>query len=284
MTLTHLMATRPVRRENQLLTVLPEEVKERITPGLERVSLPLGDVVYEAGHAQRYVYFPHDSIVSMLSVIESGKCAEVAVVGNEGIVGIDVLMGGSNPCSQAVVQSAGTAYRMPARLLKEQFNRHPALQSLLLRYLQSLLTQMSQTAVCSQHHGTEQRLCRRLLLSLDRSSGDELVLTQAQIAHLLGLRREGITQAAGRLRKLGVIESSRGRIKVLNRDKLERLSCECYAVVKAESDRLLPYTRACHPRHDAHGTVAAPLSSASLASRKPVPGWVPARGRATVLA
>jgi CRP-like cAMP-binding protein len=249
MKLRYTTAEQSLSHQNQLLAVLSEEIKDQLAPHLELVRLPPGEVVYEAGYADRYAYFPNDAIVSLLSVIESGKGAEISVVGNEGIVGIDALVGGSNPCSQAVVQSAGTAYRMPAQTLKDQFNRHVELRWLVLRYMQSLITQMSQTAVCNRHHAIEQQVCRRLLLSLDRISGDEMPLTQEKIAYLLGVRREGVTRAARTLRNLGVIESRRGHIKVLDRAKLEDLSCECYAVVKAESDFLLPYSCLMH-QHD----------------------------------
>lgn len=226
--------------QNQLLAVLLTEISNRITGNLALVSLPRGAVVYEAGYAERYAYFPNNAVISLLSVIENGKSAEIAVVGNEGIVGIDALTGGRGPCRQAVVQSAGTAYRVPAGMLKDEFNRHSELRWLILRYIQSLFAQVSQTAVCNRHHSIEQQFCRKLLLSLDCQSGDELTLTQGKIADLLGVRREGVTAAAGTLRKLGVIEYQRGRIRVLDREKLETLSCECYAVVKAECERLRP--------------------------------------------
>lgn len=226
--------------QNQLLAVLLTEISDRIAGKLDLVSLLRGAVVYEAGYAERYAYFPNDSLISLLSVIENGKSAEIAVVGNDGVVGIDALTGGRNACRQAMVQSAGTAYRVPAHILKDEFNRHSELRWLILRYIQSLFAQISQTAVCNRHHSIEQQFCRKLLLSLDCQSGDELALTQGRIADLLGVRREGVTAAAGTLRKLGVIEYQRGRIRVLDRKKLETLSCECYAVVKAECERLRP--------------------------------------------
>lgn len=251
MTIRFAITPSPVLRQNQLLATFPAEIKNQLAPDLERVHLAPGEVVYEAGYAERHAYFPDDSIVSLLSITESGKCAEVSVVGCEGIVGIDALVGGSNPCSQAVVQSAGTALRVPSRLLKDVFNRNAEVRWLVLRYMQSLITQMSQTAVCNRHHTIEQQLCRRLLLSLDRMAGDEVPLTHAMIAHLLGVRREGVTCAANSLRKLGVIAYRRGRIKVLDRNKLERLCCECYAVVKSESDCLLSHASVVPPRYTA---------------------------------
>ena len=212
---------------------------ERLTPGLELVFLPLGKVLYESGDTLRSVYFPTDAIVSLLYVMEDGASAEISVVGNEGIVGIALFMGGESTPSRAVVQSAGTAFRLPGRRLKEEFNRHGELLILMLRYTQSLITQMAQTAVCNRHHSIDQQLCRWLLLSLDRLPDNRLTMTQELIANMLGVRREGVTEAAGKLQKLGVIEYNRGHIRVLDRTALEVLSCECYAVVKRESDRLL---------------------------------------------
>jgi CRP-like cAMP-binding protein len=250
----------PRQNQNQLLAALPKEIKDQLAPDLERVALTPGEVIYEAGYADRYAYFLNDSVVSLLSITESGKCAEVSVVGSEGVVGIDALVGGSNPCSQAVVQSAGTTYRVPSRLLKDVFNRHAEVRWLVLRYMQSLITQMSQTAVCNRHHSIAQQLCRRLLLSLDRMAGDEVPLTHSMIAYLLGVRREGVTCAANTLRKLGVIEYRRGRIKVLDRNKLERLCCECYAVVKSESDGLLSHSSIVPPRYDTRRAADGPVS------------------------
>jgi CRP-like cAMP-binding protein len=201
-------------------------------------------VLYESGDKLRHVYFPTDSIISLLYVMENGASAEIAVVGNEGIVGVSLFMGGESTPSRAVVQSAGTAYRLNGQRLKDEFDRHGELLVLLLRYTQALLTQMAQTAVCNRHHSIDQQLCRWLLLSLDRLPSNELTMTQELIANMLGVRREGVTDAAGKLQKLGVIEYSRGHIKVLDRHKLEELSCECYAVVKQESDRLLSYVPA----------------------------------------
>ncbi len=231
--------TLPIR--NHLLAALPAEVLARLSPSLELVPLPLGKVLYESGDNLRHVYFPTDSIVSLLYVMESGASAEISVVGNEGLIGVAVFMGGESTPSRAIVQSAGSAYRLPGQLLKDEFNRHGDLLVLILRYTQSLITQMAQTAVCNRHHSIDQQLCRWLLLSLDRLPDNKLVMTQELIANMLGVRREGVTDAAGKLQRQGVIEYSRGHITVLDRPQLEKLSCECYAVVKKESDRLLPY-------------------------------------------
>ncbi len=227
--------------QNFLLAALPPAIQQRLFPRLELVPLPLGKVLYESGDTMRYVYFPTDSIVSLLYVMESGASAEISVVGNEGIVGVSLFMGGESTPSRAVVQSAGSAYRMPGQQLKDEFNLHSELMLLLLRYTQSLITQMAQTAVCNRHHSIDQQLCRWLLLSLDRLSDNKLTMTQELIANMLGVRREGVTEAAGKLQKLGVIDYCRGHITVLDRLKLESLCCECYAVVKQETDRLLPY-------------------------------------------
>ena len=203
--------------------------------------MPLETVLYESGAKLRHVYFPTTSIVSLLYVMENGASTEIAVVGYEGIVGISLFMGGDSTPNRAVVQSAGEGYRLPAPVMMQEFNRAGPAMHLLLRYTQALITQMSQTAVCNRHHSLDQQLCRWLLLSLDRLPSNELVMTQELIANMLGVRREGVTEAAGKLQKLGVIEYSRGHITVLNRPKLEALCCECYAVVKKETDRLLPY-------------------------------------------
>jgi CRP-like cAMP-binding protein len=202
--------------------------------------LPLGTVIYESGEAMSHVYFPTTAIVSLLYVMEEGASAEIAVVGYEGIVGISLFMGGETTSSRAVVQSAGAGFRLKAHLLMAEFNRGGAVLHLLLRYTQALLTQMSQTAVCNRHHTLDQQLCRWLLLSLDRLRSNELIMTQALIANMLGVRREGVTEAAGRLDKAGLIQYQRGRITVLDRPRLEQRTCECYAVVKKEYDRLLP--------------------------------------------
>jgi CRP-like cAMP-binding protein len=219
---------------------LPEVVRERLFPRLELVEMPLGYVLYESGDTLEHVYFPTDCIVSLLYVMENGASAEIAVVGNEGMVGIALFMGGETTPNRAVVQNAGHAYQLKGDLLKMEFNRSGAFQHLLLRYTQALLTQMSQTAVCNRHHSIDQQLCRWLLLSLDRLSSNELRMTQNLIANMLGVRREGVTEAAGKLQDVGLISYKRGRITVLDRPRLEKVSCECYGVVKAEFDRLLP--------------------------------------------
>ena len=236
------MAAVPNPLQNHLLAALPEDDRARLVPHLKPVDLPLGKVLYEPGDRMSVVYFPTDAIVSLLYVMENGASAEISVVGNEGLVGIALFMGGESTPSRALVQSAGSAYRLPAPLIKEEFDRHGALTHLLLRYTQALITQMAQTAVCNRHHSIDQQLCRWLLLSLDRLPGNKLTMTQELIANMLGVRREGVTDAAGKLHRLGVIEYSRGRITVLDRPRLESLSCECYAVVKKETDRLLPYS------------------------------------------
>ena len=225
---------------NHLLAALSPEIRDRLFPHLELVEMKLGDVVYESGDSLRYVYFPIDSIVSLLYVMESGASGEISVVGNEGLVGVAVFMGGESTSSRAVVQSAGVAYRLRGQKLKDEFNKHGELLHLILRYTQALITQMAQTAVCNRHHSIDQQLCRWLLLSLDRLPGNRLTMTQELIANMLGVRREGVTDAAGKLQRQGIIEYSRGQITVLDRAGLERLSCECYAVVKREIDRLLP--------------------------------------------
>lgn len=237
----------PSPHQNHLLAALPLDVQERLFPHLELVPMPLGMVLYESGDTMRYVYFPTDAIVSLLYVMESGASAEISVVGNEGLIGVAVFMGGDSTPSRAIVQSAGHAYQMQEQRLKDEFNRHGEMLQLMLRYTQSLITQMAQTAVCNRHHSIDQQLCRWLLLSLDRLPSNKLTMTQELIANMLGVRREGVTDAAGKLQKLGVIEYTRGRITVLDRAKLEQLSCECYAVVKKETDRLLPYMTGGHP-------------------------------------
>jgi CRP-like cAMP-binding protein len=230
----------PAPNANRLLAALPATTYEALLPSLEAVPLPLGTVVYESGGTQGYVYFPTTSIVSMLYVLADGASAEIAVTGNEGLVGIALFMGGETTPSRAVVQSAGHGYRLRAALLKQAFETGGELQHLLLRFTQALITQMTQTAVCNRHHAVDQQLCRWLLLSLDRLPGNELVMTQELIANMLGVRREGVTEAAGKLQEEGLIRYSRGRITVLDRRKLEARVCECYAVVKKEYDRLLP--------------------------------------------
>jgi CRP-like cAMP-binding protein len=227
-------------RENQLLRAMPQRDYEALLPALERVPMPLGQAVYESGRAQAHVYFPTSSIVSLLYVLENGATAEIAVAGNDGLVGIALFMGGESTPSRAVVQSAGHGFRLRAALLKKEFERGGALQHLLLRYTQALITQMTQTAVCNRHHTVDQQLCRWLLLSLDRLPGNKLVMTQELIANMLGVRREGVTEAAGKLQADGLIEYGRGKITVLDRPGLEKRVCECYAVVRREYDRLLP--------------------------------------------
>ncbi len=227
-------------QQNHLLAALSPRERERIYPHLRLVPMPLGEVLYESGDVLRHVYFPTDSIVSLLYVLADGASAEISVVGNEGLIGIALFMGGETTPSRAIVQSAGHAYQLIGQQIKEEFHRNGELQILLLRYTQALITQMAQTAVCNRHHSVDQQLCRWLLLSLDRLSSNQLTMTQELIANMLGVRREGVTEAAGKLDKLGVIRYARGQITVLDRPKLEQLCCECYAVVKKESDRLLP--------------------------------------------
>jgi len=234
------LSARQSPRQNHLLAALPAADYERLLPHLELAPLPLAWAVYESGDAQGYVYFPTNSIVSLLYVMEDGSSAEIAVVGNEGVVGIALFMGGETTPSRAVVQSAGYGYRLRASVLKAEFGQGGNLQHLLLRYTQALITQMAQTAVCNRHHAIERQLCRWLLLSLDRLPSNELTMTQELIANMLGVRREGVTEAAGKLQAAGLIHYSRGKITVLDRAKLEAQVCECYAVVKREYDRLLP--------------------------------------------
>lgn len=228
----------PEPKQNKLLSRLHADTKARLYPSLELVELSLGQVLYEPGYKMRYVFFPTNSIVSLLYVMENGASAEISVVGMEGLVGISLFMGGLSTPSRAVVQSSGQAYRLKSSILMKEFNRHGDLLTLLLKYTQSLITQMAQTAVCNRHHSVDQQLCRWLLLSLDRLRDNHLTMTQELIANMLGVRREGVTEAAGKLQKLGVITYSRGRIEVIDRHRLEQLSCECYAVVKKETDRL----------------------------------------------
>jgi CRP-like cAMP-binding protein len=227
-------------RQNCLLAAIPEEEYARLLPNLELVTMPLGAVLYESGSELRHVYFPTTAIVSLLYVMLDGASAEIAVVGKEGILGVALFMGGETMPNRAVVQSAGHAYRLKGQLLKQEFNRAGELQHLLLRYTQALLTQMAQTAVCNRHHSLDQQLCRWLLLSLERLPSNELVMTQELIGNMLGVRREGVTEAAGNLQKAGLIKYQRGHITVLDRVGLEARACECYGVVKKEFDRLLP--------------------------------------------
>jgi CRP-like cAMP-binding protein len=225
--------------QNHLLAALPTAEFERLAPYLELLLMPLGEVLYEPGGQLQHAYFPTTAIVSLHYVMESGASAETAGVGNEGVVGISLFMGGDTTPSSAVVQTAGHAYRLDRRILKQEFDRGGPVQHLLLRYTQALITQMTQTAVCNRHHSVEQQLCRALLLSLDRLTGDSLTMTQELIANMLGVRREGVTEAAGKLQRAGLIRYSRGHIDVLDRPGLERAVCECYGVVKVEFERLL---------------------------------------------
>jgi len=227
-------------QQNHILDALPSAVRERLFPYLKLVTLPLGAVVYEAGDMLRHIYFPTNSIVSLLYVLENGASAEICVVGNDGVIGVSLFMGGETTTSRAIVQSAGSAFRLSGRRLKQEFERGGEIMHILLRYTQALITQMAQTAVCNRHHTVNQQLARWLLLSLDRLPDNKLMMTQELIADMLGVRREGVTDAAGKLQKLGVITYSRGTITVLDRPRLESLSCECYGVVKRETDRLLP--------------------------------------------
>jgi CRP-like cAMP-binding protein len=234
------MPQKPDPKMNDLLAALPPIVWERWLPKLEHVDMALGKVLYESGGTMSHVYFPTTAIVSLLYVMEDGASAEIAVVGNEGIVGVSLFMGGGSTPSRAVVQSAGQGFRLRAEMLKDEFGKAGPVMHLLLRYTQALITQMAQTAVCNRHHSLDQQLCRWLLLSLDRLHGDELVMTQELIANMLGVRRVGVTDAALKLQRAGLIRYVRGHITVLDREGLEKRTCECYAVVKTEYDRLLP--------------------------------------------
>ena len=231
----------PSLLQNHLLAALPEKVQQRWFPFMKLVDLPLGKVLYESGADTPLAFFPTDSIVSLLHEMESGASGEIAVIGNEGMVGIAIFMGGQSTPSRAVVQSAGSAFSLSSQRFRSEFNSDPDVRMLMLRYTQSLIAQMAQTAVCNRHHSLDQQLCRWLLLSLDRLSGNNLVMTQELIANMLGVRREGVTEAAGKLQAAGAIKYHRGKITVLDRQLLEELSCECYAVVKAETERLRIY-------------------------------------------
>ncbi len=234
------MPTPPSPNQNHLLAALPAEVFERLAPHLEAVELRLGDVLYESGGQLLHVYFPTTAIMSLHYVMEDGASSEIAGVGNEGVLGISLFMGGNTTPSRAVVQTGGRGYRLKAALMKQEFSRAGPMQQLMLRYTQALITQMSQTAACNRHHSLVQQLCRWLLLTLDRMPTNELIMTQELIANMLGVRREGVTEAAGKLQQAGVISYRRGHITVLDRDRLEAQVCECYAVVKKEFARLLP--------------------------------------------
>ena len=229
-------------KSNQLLAALPEEEQSRLAPNLEPVELRLGDVIYESAIRAQHIYFPADCIISLLYVLENGASGEIAIVGREGLAGFALLMGGGSTPSRAVVQSAGTAARISAQHVRTEFDRAGAFQNILLRYTQALLTQMGQTAVCNRHHSVLQQFCRWLLMSLDRLPSNELHMTQELIANMLGVRREGVTEAAGMLQRMGIIRYSRGHIEVLDRPRLEQTACECYEVVKKEFARLLPWS------------------------------------------
>lgn len=226
-------------RQNRLLAAIPAREWARFSPHLVSVKLELGQVLYESGTNQPFVYFPTDSIVSLLYVMEDGSSGEIAIVGNEGLVGISLFMGGRTTSSRAVVQSAGHGFRMKGRYIRDEFILAGSVQNLFLRYTQALITQMGQTAVCNRHHTVEQQLCRWILMSLDRLASNELAMTQELIANMLGVRREGVTEAAGKLQREGIIEYSRGRIRVLDRARMETTTCECYEVVRKEFARLL---------------------------------------------
>lgn len=234
-------------QENQLLAALPIEALNRLRPHFERVLLPPGEILHESGIALSHVYFPTEGMVSLLCETETGGSTEVAVIGREGLIGIELFMGGGSTTTLAVVQSHSCAYRLPLHRLMDEFNRHEYFLMQMLRYTQSLITQMAQTAACNRHHNVEQRLCRKLLLVLDRTSNGQMMLTQELIASALGVRREGVTDAAGKLQKAGVIQYRRGQITVLDRQKLEALSCECYSVVKKEADRLQSFATFANP-------------------------------------
>jgi len=233
-------------RTNRLLAALPDGDIERLESQLEFVPLALGDVLYQCGGRMRYLYFPTTSIVSMLHTMMDGASSEIALVGNEGVVGVSLFMGSETAASHTVVSSAGGAYRLPSRVVRQEFARGGSMQQLLLRYSQSLITQMGQTVACNRHHALVQQLCRRLLLNLDRLSSSEFAMTHQSVANMLGVRREGVTKAAGKLQKAGLIHCDRGRVTVLDRGGLEARTCECYAVVKRENDRLLPSATALH--------------------------------------
>lgn len=235
------MTVEPLPRQNHLLAALPPEVQDRLFPYLELVSLPQGGLLYESTRPMRHVYFPTDSIISLQYMMENGESTAILVVGNEGLLGINLYLGGTSTPNRSLVQSAGYAYRLPRARVKEEFNRHGQLLLLMLRYTQALITQVAQTAVCNRHHSIDQQICRWLLLSMDRLSHNRLTLTQEFISNMLGVRREMITQAASKLRQLDAISYARGLITVLDRSKLEALSCECYEVVRKETELLLDY-------------------------------------------
>lgn len=239
-TLSCAMETKAIKDHNHLFHSIPNDDWERLLPHIEAIDLPLGKVLYEPGIKMSHVYFPFSAIVSLLYALENGSSAEIAVVGNEGAVGISIFMGGESTTSRAVVQSAGQGYRIKSSIFLAEFNRSGPVMHLLLRYTQALITQMSQTAVCNRHHTLDQQFCRWLLFSLDRLSSNELVMTQELIANMLGVRREGVTEAALKVQKAGLIKYARGHITILDRAGLEHRTCECYQVVKTEYERLLP--------------------------------------------
>ncbi len=259
------MPIKPEPQHNHLLAALSPEVQGRLFPHLELVKLPLRALLYESRRPMRHVYFPTDSIVSLQYLMENGTSTAISVVGNEGLLGITLFLGGESTPSRSIVQSAGHAYRLPRVRVKEEFNRHGQLLMLMLRYTQALITQVSLTAVCNRHHSIDQQLCRWLLLSIDRLEHNQLTMTQEFIANMLGVRREGVTHAASKLQSLGVISYSRGLIRVLDRPKLETLSCECYNVVKKETDLLLDYL----PQRQIIKDVEA-IPTATLPSVEPV--------------
>ncbi len=234
------METKTLKNRNHIFEAMPTNEWERLLPFIETIELPLGKVLYEPGTKMSHVIFPSSAIVSLLYALENGSSAEIAVVGNEGVVGISIFMGGESTSSRAVVQSAGVGYKIKSSMLLDEFNRGGPIMHLLLRYTQALITQMSQTAVCNRHHSLDQQLCRWLLLSADRLTGNELIMTQELIANMLGVRREGVTEVALKIQKAGLIQYARGHITILDRHGLERRTCECYQVVKTEYDRLLP--------------------------------------------
>lgn len=234
------METKLIKEQNYLFHSIPSVEWERLLPYIELIELPLGKVLYEPGTKMSHVCFPSTAIVSLLYALENGSSAEIAIVGNEGVVGISIFMGGESTSSRAVIQSAGLGYRVKSSLILEEFNRSGPVMHLFLRYTQALITQMSQTAVCNRHHTLDQQFCRWLLLSLDRLPSNELVMTQELIANMLGVRREGVTEAALKVQKAGLIKYARGRITILDRGGLEKRTCECYQVVKSEYERLLP--------------------------------------------
>ena len=262
------MQTKPEPQQNHLLAALAPDVQSRLFGHLELVPLPLRTLLYESRRPMRHVYFPTDAIVSMQYLMENGTSTAISVVGNEGLLGITLFLGGESTPSRSVVQSAGHAYRLPRNRVKDEFNRHGQLLLLMLRYTQALITQVSQTAVCNRHHSIHQQLCRWLLLTLDRLSNNRLTMTQEFIANMLGVRREGVTLAALKLQQLGAISYSRGLIKVLDRDKLESLSCECYSVVKKETDLLLDYLpqRQVITNPDTIPVVTLPLAASAAAA------------------